>query len=159
MDDNNKLGQCLFNKNYIEIEPDVLNVKGGEYHMTKNGIRYYIHEYNDTEEKQIKWINKHGNNVLSSSYWPHFSLRPSLMRSKVLQDIGEFNLEAPHFEMEYAYRYIQLGYISAFFENIYCIHMGRLTSQIKDKNAVNAYKLNNHDNTNTNDNNAIDNSY
>ena len=143
LNDNHTLGQCLFNKNYIEIEPDVINVKGGEYHMTKNGFRYYIHEYNDTEEKQIKWINKHGNNVLSSSYWPHFSLRPSLMRSNVLQDIGEFNLEAPHFEMEYAYRYIQLGYISAFFENIYCIHMGRLTSQIKDKNAVNAYKLNN----------------
>ena len=70
-----KADLILFNKNYIEIESDVLNVKGGEYQITKDGIRYYIHEYNDTEEKQIKWINKYGNNQLSSSYWPHFSQR------------------------------------------------------------------------------------
>ena len=142
LNENEKLGQCLFNKNYIEIETDIAVVKGGDYHLTKNGFRYYIHEYNDTEEKQVKWLNKHGQG-LSSSYWPHFSLRPSLMRAKVLKELGEFNLEAPHFEMEYAYRYVKLEYISAFFENIYCIHMGRLTSQIGDKNAVNAYSLNN----------------
>ena len=140
--ENEKLGQCLFNKNYIEIESDILNVKGGDYRVTKNGRRYYIHEYNDTEEKQQKWLIKHGGG-LSSSYWPHFSLRPSLMRSKVLKDVGDFNLEASHFEREYANKYVKLDYISAFFENIYCIHMGRLTSQIGDKNAINAYSLNN----------------
>ena len=65
------------------------------------------------------------------------------MRTKVLKDIGIFNIEAPQFEMEYAYRYVNLGYISAFFENLYCIHTGRLTSQINDKSAINAYSLNN----------------
>lgn len=142
LNENQKIGQCLFNKNYIETEPDIVAVKGGDYNVTKNGLRYYIHEYNDTSDKQVKWLNKHGIG-LSSSYWPHFSLRPSLMRSKVLKEVGEFNLKASHFEMEYAHRYVNLEYISAFFENIYCIHMGRLTSQIGDKNAINAYSLNN----------------
>ena len=47
--------------------------------------------------------------------------------------------------MEYAHRYVQNGYISAFFELLTCIHIGRLTSQKFDKNAVNAYTLNSED--------------
>ena len=142
LNENQNIGQCLFNKNYIEIVDDVMTVKGGDYHITKTGIRYYTHEFANTDEKKLEWNKKHGNSP-SSCYWPHFSLRPSLMRAKVLKDIGRFNLEAPHFEMEYAYRYVNMGYISAFFENLYCIHTGRLTSQINDKNAINAYTLNN----------------
>lgn len=142
LNENQNIGQCLFNKNYIEIVDDIMTVKGGDFYITKTGIRYYIHEFVNTVEKQTKWIKKHGSSP-SSSYWPHFSFRPSLLRTKVLKDIGEFNIEAQHFEMEYAYRYINLGYMSAFFENLYCIHTGRLTSQIKDKSVINAYSLNN----------------
>ena len=142
LNENINIGQCLFNKNYIEIEEDIMNVKGGDYNITKTGIRYYIHEFSNTEEKKIEWIKKHGN-ASSSCYWPHFSLRPSVLRTKVLKDIGEFNIEAPHFERDYAYRYVNQGYISVFFENIYCIHTGRLTSQINDKSVLNAYILNN----------------
>ena len=142
LNENQNIGQCLFNKNYIEIVDDVMTVKGADYHLTKTGIRYYIHEFVNTPEKKIEWTKKHGD-APSSSYWPHFSLRPALLRTKVLKDIGIFNIEAPHFEMEYAHRYVNLGYISAFFENLYCIHTGRLTSQINDKSAINAYSLNN----------------
>ena len=142
LSENEKLGQCLFNKNYIETEHDVCRVRGGDFHVTKNGIRYYIHEFANTEDKKIEWIKKHDNSP-SSNYWPHFSFRPSVMRTKVFKDIGEFNIDAAHFEMEYAYRYVNKGYVSAFFENLYCIHTGRLTSQINDKSAINAYSLNN----------------
>jgi GR25 family glycosyltransferase involved in LPS biosynthesis len=141
LNENMNIGQCLFNKNYTETEEDVCRVKGGDFHVTKNGLRYYIHEFANTEDKKIEWVKKHGI-APSSYYWPHFSFRPSLTRTKVFKDIGEFNMEAPHFEMEYAYRYVNKGYVSAFFENLYCIHTGRLTSQINDKSVINAYSLN-----------------
>lgn len=141
--DNETIGQCLFNKNYIETESDI-KVKGGEFKQTYNFIRYYIHEWANTPEKITEWINKYGYEA-SSNYWPHFSLRPSVLRTKIFEDIGEFNLNAPHFEMEYAYRYVNKGYISAFFEALYCIHIGRLTTQINDDKAINAYKLNDED--------------
>ena len=140
--ENINIGQCLFNKNYIEIVDDVMNVKGGEYHQTKNGTRYYIHEFADNEEKILKWMKKYGK-ALSSYYWPHFSFRPSLVRSTVLRELGIFNIDASHFEMEYAHKYVSKGYISAFFENIYCIHTGRLTCQKHDPTIENAYTLNN----------------
>ena len=44
--------------------------------------------------------------------------------------------------MDYANRYFNAGYISAFFEGIYSIHIGRLTSERDDDNKLNAYKLN-----------------
>jgi GR25 family glycosyltransferase involved in LPS biosynthesis len=141
--DNDKIGQCLFNKNYTEIESDI-KVKGGDFKQTINNFRYYIHEHADNQEKIDKWIKKHGNDP-SSYYWPHFSFRPSVLRTKIFKDIGDFNLHASHFEMEYAYRYISLGYISAFFEGFYCIHTGRLTSQRHDDSIINAYKLNEED--------------
>lgn len=134
------IGQCLINKNYTETEND-FNVKGGEFRITNKGFRYYVHEHANTQEKLDNWIKKHGAG-LSSNYWPHFSFRPSLLRAKVYEDIGIFNKNINHFEREYAYRYIQKNYISVFFEGIYSIHTGRLTSQIHDENVANAYSLN-----------------
>jgi GR25 family glycosyltransferase involved in LPS biosynthesis len=142
LSDNDKIGQCLFNKNYIETEKDVTVVKGGEFHVTDKGMRYYIHEFVNTEEKKAQWLEKHGCG-LSSNYWPHFSFRPSLLRTKILEELGEFDTNVLHFEMVYAHKYVEKGYVSAFFENLYCIHTGRLTSQIYDDSAINAYILNN----------------
>ena len=142
LNDNDKIGQCLFNKNYMETEKDLNVVKGGEFHVSKTGMRYYIHEFTNTEEKKVQWLEKHGYG-LSSNYWPHFSFRPSLLRTKILEELGEFDTNVLHFEMVYAHKYVEKGYVSAFFENLYCIHTGRLTSQIYDDNAINAYTLNN----------------
>ena len=138
---NNKIGQCLFNKNYTETEDDIV-VKGGEFFQTDKGFRYYIHEFVDTPEKMRSWIIKHGNS-LSSNYWPHFSFRPSVIRTEIFKELGEFNVEAEHFELDYSRRYSSKGYISAFFEGLYCIHIGRLTSERNDSSKINAYNLNN----------------
>jgi GR25 family glycosyltransferase involved in LPS biosynthesis len=138
---NKSIGQCLFNKNYAEIESDI-DIKGGIYHTTNSGLRYFIHEYCRTQEDTIKWKNKYGN-CKSSFYWPHWSLRPSVSRTYIFNDIGEFNEQISHFEMDYAHKYANKGYISAFFEGIYCLHTGRLTSEREDETKLNAYKLNN----------------
>lgn len=141
LNSDNKIGQCLINRNYSEIESDI-SIKGGIFKTTDSGIRYYIHEYASTNEEIALWNNKHGSG-LSSNYWPHFSLRPSLFRTSIFNDIGDFNENVGHFEMEYAYRYFSKGYISVFFEGIYSIHIGRLTSEKHDDSKINAYKLNN----------------
>lgn len=135
-----QIGQCLINKNYSEVAKNV-SVKGGIFNETPSGLRFYIHEFANTKELKEKFIEKYGNS-LNSSYWPHFSFRPSLLRTHILKDLGAFNEKVSHFEMEYAYRYISRGYVSAFLEGIYCLHTGRLTSEINDETKLNAYILN-----------------
>ena len=138
-----RIGQCLFNKNYSEIESDI-GIKGGLLKLSNGGIRYFEHEYVVTDKEKFDWYKKYGNS-LSSNYWPHFSLRPSLIRTSIFHEIGDFNEAAGHFEMEYAHRYVSKNYISVFFEGIYSLHTGRLTSEKFDDSKINAYKLNNED--------------
>jgi GR25 family glycosyltransferase involved in LPS biosynthesis len=158
LNDNEKIGQCLFNRNYAEVPGDI-NIAGGDFQKTKDNFRYYLHEYTNTDEKKIQWFNKHGNKP-SSNYWPHFSFRPSILKTSIFQNIGDFNKDSNHFEMEYANRYFDKDYISAFFEGVYCRHIGRLTTERNNDNILNAYKLNNEDqfikkNEKVNENNEI----
>lgn len=136
---NKKIGQCLINKNYAEIGD--LHIKGGDFHITKSGLRYYIHEYVNNKELEIQWNKKHGIGP-NCNYWPHFSFRPSLIKTKIYETIGDFNEKAPHFEMEYSFRYFNKGFVSAFLEDIYSVHTGRLTSERNDNTKSNAYTLN-----------------
>jgi GR25 family glycosyltransferase involved in LPS biosynthesis len=137
---NHMIGQCLINKNYAEISDDI-DIKGGIFHTTHYGVRYYIHEHCKNNEETQKWVQKHGG-CKSSNYWPHFSFRPSIIKTNILKDLGEFDVMKSHFEMDYAWRYINKGYVSAFLEGIYCLHIGRLTSERDDMTKLNAYALN-----------------
>lgn len=136
---NKNIGQCLINKNYDENGKNI--IKGGEFKITKSGLRYYIHEYVNNKQAEEKWISRHGYGS-HCNYWPHYSLRPSLIKTKIFQAIGEYNENVSHFERDYSHRYVSRGYISAFLEGIYCIHTGRLTNEINDKSKLNAYSLN-----------------
>jgi GR25 family glycosyltransferase involved in LPS biosynthesis len=135
------IGQCLINKNYAEIASHH-DIKGGIFKTTSSGLRYYIHEFCPTEELKKTFSEKYGN-VKCCSYWPHFSFRPSLFRTRIFQELGEFNEKVSHFEMDYSSRYVNKGYTSAFLEGVYCIHIGRLTSERDSKEKLNAYDLNN----------------
>lgn len=149
MGQNNRIAQVLVNKNYAETKNDI-DIMGGEYHTTQRGIRYFIHEFvpdNDNEALK-RWMYKNtssmkaGSMVKNCYYWPHFSFRPSLIRASIFKELGEFNEQVSHFEMEYSNRYINHGYVSAFFEGIYSIHIGKLTSERYDNTKLNAYDLN-----------------
>ena len=129
--------QCLFNQNYGEIAQDI-NISGGLFNTSNNGTLFYIHDHCSNDE----FIAKYGN-VLNCAYWPHFSFRPSLIKTTIYKDLGEFSEIASHFEMEYANRYFKKGFRSAFFAGIHTIHIGRLTSDRFDKSKENAYTLNN----------------
>lgn len=137
----NQIGQCLINKNYAETHNDI-DIKGGIFNCIHPNIRFYCHEYYPPENIKT-FYEKHGENAKQCAYWPHFSFRPSLLKSSMLQEIGSFNENANHFEMEYSYRYINKSYVSAFLEGIYCLHTGRLTSERNDTSKQNAYTLNN----------------
>lgn len=137
-----RIGQCLINRNYAETE-SCIDVKGGYFKMTNSGKRYYIHEFYSNEEQKNKFLQKYGGNVKHSAYWPHFSFRPSLIKVNVLKQIGSFNENVNHFERDYAYRYLNQGFISVFLEGIYSLHTGQLTSERTDETKLNAYALNN----------------
>jgi GR25 family glycosyltransferase involved in LPS biosynthesis len=128
--------QCLINRNYAEVLEDY-KILGGEPIVSKSGNRLYAHEFGISQEK----FNEKYGSGFSCFYWPHFSFRPSMIKTEIFKDIGKYNLDG-HFEMEYAYRYIAKGYISVFFESITSIHIGRLTSE-RDTDKKNAYDLNN----------------
>lgn len=132
--------QCLVNKNYGETEK-CIDIKGGIFCETNNRLRYYIHEWCPTEESMNEFSSKYGKNCKQCAYWPHYSLRPSLIRYQVFELLGDYNETVSHFEMDYAYKYVT-KFKSAFLEGMYSYHIGRLTSERNDLTKKNAYSLN-----------------
>jgi len=130
---NSKYGQCLVNVNYSELPSD--GIPGGFFDRTTIGTPYYQHEYYAVLPE--KFVN-----IPSCAYWPHFSFRPSLVNTKIFRELGKFDTNVGHFEMDYAYKYISKGYISCFLPYISSKHIGRLTSERHDKTKTNAYELN-----------------
>ncbi len=121
--ENMKLGQVLFNNHYGDIEPYHKRCKGGILQKTKDGMRYYVHEYYKTDTKEYKdyVVRNKGFNI--NGDWPNFSLNPSVLRTSVLKDVGIF-YNAGDFEMQYAMEYTIRGYKSAFFDSFCSIHIG-----------------------------------
>ena len=140
LSENNSYGQCLINKNYAETHK-CISIVGGEFKAAKNGTRYFIHEYASTKEEQDEFDKKHGNQR-NCAYWSHFSFRPSLFRRKILTILGPYNESSHHFEMDYSKKYASIGLKSTFLDGIYCLHIGRLTSERENKSIPNAYTLN-----------------
>ena len=137
----NQLSQVLVNRNYGETLNDH-QIRGGQMMRLVNGKRFYVHEFCPTNELMKKFHAKYGPHVKQCAYWPHYSFRPSLVRTKVLKEVGKFNEEVNHFEMDYSYRVTEKKYVSAFLEGIYSLHIGRLTSERHDASKLNAYILN-----------------
>jgi GR25 family glycosyltransferase involved in LPS biosynthesis len=137
LDDNPMYGQCLINRNYGEL-PEDITLAGGIPKQTSSGLRYYIHEYTtDVASFQQKYPGR-----LNCAYWPYYSLRPGLNRMSALKSVGLYNTNVGHFEMEFAYRYVSKNYVTTFFQDISCQHIGRLTRDRNDVTKQNAYVLN-----------------
>ena len=118
--------QILFNKNYAETIKDY-DLVGG----TKLEDGDYILHIKDEDGIVGK----------NCCYWPHYSFRPSVCIVDTILNLGNFNSENTFFERDYADKYYEKGFKSAFYNEIVCIHTGRLTSE-KDTNKKNAYQLN-----------------
>lgn len=120
-------GQVLFNRNYAEV-PEDRDILGGLVRETPKGVGYRLHVHDPAGVAQGR----------SNAWWPHYSLRPSLIRAEVFRRVGRFDPNAKHFELDYARRYMQAGFRSAFLDTIGLKHIGKLTNESGD----NAYSLN-----------------
>jgi len=119
--------QILFNKNYAETIFNY-NMVGGEY-VENNDFIIHI-----KDEDKLNGAN--------CAYWPHYSFRPSVILVETILQLGNFDSDNTFFEREYANKYFEKGYKSAFFNEITSIHMGKLTNE-KSTDVKNAYQLNN----------------
>lgn len=138
----NKIGikQVVQNRQYVQlIRPRDIDIKGGFQCYLSNGFRYILHEFypKGSEEESQFW--KRINGGYSASYWPHYSLNPSIMDSEVYKCLGPYNETVRHFEMDYASRFTNAGFRTAFFDNITRLHIGKL---IGEEGKKNAYELN-----------------
>ncbi len=140
--DDPAIAQVAFNRNYAETLADSPLI-GGEVRRTAGGkLRYVLHEHLD--RNSVAW-ERHRSSLppgfASVAYWPHFTLRPSLMRSDAIKSVGPF-LSAPgHFELEFADRYAAAGLKTAFLDAIDCVHTGRLTTHQSEGGRISAYEL------------------
>ena len=124
---NNKVNikQILFNRNYAEVI-EGYSING---HIKENDL--CVHDY---KEGAFPYINCH--------YWPHYSFRPSLIDVDTILKLGNFDSDNQFFEMDYARKWTNAGYKSAFFNRITNRHIGRLTKDKNNENIKNAYDLN-----------------
>lgn len=138
INERDEIKQALLNNTYGEVlEKDKL--VGGFYNTTnKMKLNYVEHEYAETENEKQLFNQKWGFHP-NCSYWPHFSFRPGLTNTSIFTELGPFKENVWHFEMNYAYNYVQKGYKTCFLPGLVCKHIGKLTS---DKDGINAYVLN-----------------
>ena len=120
-----EIPQVLFNRAYAETIEQLDN-RG--YLPLEPG--FVVHDH---KQGAFSYPNCH--------YWPHYSFRPGVIRADVILKLGNFDSPNTFFEMDYARRWTDAGYKTAFFDSINCRHIGRLTSE-RNSEAKNAYDLN-----------------
>jgi len=114
--------QVVFNRNYGLMFSD-LDIVGG-ISLDADTILH---------EKREGLVGK------NCGYWPHYSLQPSLVRTRIALQLGNYDSPNQFFERDYADRYFASGYKTAFFNSIYSIHIGK---QLFETDGKNAYELN-----------------
>jgi GR25 family glycosyltransferase involved in LPS biosynthesis/glycosyltransferase involved in cell wall biosynthesis len=141
--DNPCIGQVLFNQNYAETLQCRSIVGGRVHHTAQEGTRYWLHQHiaKDTED-YTEFFKGFPPGARSNVWWPHYSLRPSLIRVSTIRALGLYDPQSRHFELEYAQRYAQRGYQSAFFDGVNALHIGKLTWETGGAHQANAYQLN-----------------
>ena len=143
LDDDPTIAQVLFNRNYAEQLSD-RSIIGGEVRFTATEhLPYRLHTHIDRDSDAYReFADTPEGRGPSNVWWPHFSLRPSLMRTASIMDVGDFSAESGAFELDFAQRFTAAGLQSAFFDTITCLHLGPLTSDRGPDRRPNAYDLN-----------------
>uniref|UniRef100_A0A6C0BNV5 Glycosyltransferase 2-like domain-containing protein n=1 Tax=viral metagenome TaxID=1070528 RepID=A0A6C0BNV5_9ZZZZ len=136
-------GQALVNRNYAErLHDDPLRIVGGVEKSTRHEVAYVVHEHADTDTPEYAArMDTLLPTQASHLYWPHYSLRPGLIRREVWTQLGDYDERDRHFELEYARRYVMAGWKTAFLDGIFSLHIGKLTTE-SDDTVASAYRLN-----------------
>jgi GT2 family glycosyltransferase len=125
------VGQLLVNENYRE-DVDEVGIVGSIASGASAGL--FLHSWDPGHR-----LCKPGQR--SNGHWPHYSLRPGLLRRQVWDQIGAFVEGHREFEREYAMRYMNYGYITAFLPGVSCRHLGKKSWETEQQNPS-AYSLN-----------------
>jgi len=136
LEDDDQIGQVLLNKNYAELPEN--DIAGGHEKFTANNLRYFIHEHCRTDSERVNFSVKYPGKS-HCNYWPHFSLRPSLIRTDIFKHIKFEDIIS--FEQSFGWKYVNNRYCSAFLQGTRCKHIGRLTSDRLSISKLNAYDL------------------
>ena len=120
---NQNIHQLVFNRIYGLMMSD-MNRVGGRF--IEPGI--LLHE------------KKEGVIGPNCAYWPHYSLQPSIVRTSVILELGNYDSANSFFERDYADKYYEKGYQTMYYDFIYSMHIGK---QHWEKDGKNAYALNN----------------
>ena len=118
--------QVLFNKGYAEIMSDITWICG-------------------TRLEDGLLLHKHNASNSPCGYWPHYSFRPGITRVDVLETLGNFNTPNTFFELDYANKFVDAGYKTAYFDEITSIHIGKLAGKRGLNTVMNSYEMNNID--------------
>jgi len=128
--------QLVFNRNYAETI-DNYHTRG---HLPTHMPNIVIHDHRPNENI-IHYQN--------SQYWPHYSFRPSMTDVKAILKLGNYDSPNQFFERDYADKWTDANYKTAFFDRITHRHIGRLTTEISSGKVKNAYELNQESQFNT----------
>ena len=123
--------QIVFNINYGETVRDYKIIG----HTMTSHQNFVLH--NHMKDKDMGYLN--------CQYWPNYSFRPAITDVETILKLGNFDTQNTFFEIDYANRWTDAGYKTAFFNRITCRHIGRLTSDRNNDDIKNAYKLNDED--------------
>lgn len=129
------IGQICFNHNYTESVED--DIKGGDLCKSRNNLFFYKHVYHQLKKDQVEYTQKVKGRTCS--YYPHFSLSPSVIRTSIFKHVQFLN--EPSFEFNFGLRFLKANYYTAFLPGFHFAHKGRLTSEILDINKFNAYDM------------------
>ena len=82
LEENPEIGQILFNRNYAETLADRDIAGGLPGRSAGHGHRYVIHEhYPPKSDAYREFKERHPGHT--SAWWPHFSFRPSMVKTSV----------------------------------------------------------------------------
>ncbi|NBP65282.1 MAG: glycosyltransferase, partial [Bacteroidetes bacterium] len=128
--------QILYNRNYGETVDDY-KIQGHRIlRRMKHEVALHQHKTGSGSGNGFGYANCH--------YWPHYSFRPSLVDVHAILTVGDYDTPNQFFEMDYAMKWMELGFLSGFYNQITNRHIGRLTKDRNDtSHQQNAYELNN----------------
>jgi hypothetical protein len=122
LEDDACIKQVAINRNYV-ICPQLVVVGGIERYTAKN-LRYFLHQHCTTPE-QIAEFNITFIPNLTTCYWPHFTLQPSLIDASVFRDESVEFRNVSNFEKDFAHQYADKGWKTAFVQQRHIInHIG-----------------------------------
>jgi len=126
---NQNIHQIVFNRNYAET----IEHYNSQGHLPTDRPNIVLHQHLPHDSAK-PYMNSH--------YWPHYSFRPAMTLVKTILALGNFDSPNQFFERDYANKWQEAGYQTAFFNRISHRHIGRLTSEINKGGVKNAYELN-----------------